>query len=185
MTVTEFSHPSDKRNFYDLPLEEQAKYFERIYWKITSDYFHDMMQDGEDYYEVRKLESRAWSELDDMTIFFYKEYYETGRMDELKKVNYGNLIIERVNNYIENLEEEEKQQEANKKRKETLKKNHEAKFARFCVKALEDIHTPELKELLNDDGSLKERRSWGTIKDYLDTDEGDLLKRLWKLQFSS
>lgn len=186
MTVTELAYQSDdNKNFYDLPLEEQEKYFESIYWKCTSDYFHDLSHDGEDYFEVKRMERRAWHELNDMTTYFYKEYYETGRMDELKNTNFGSLIIERINLRIERLKKEERQKAANAKRKETLKRNNEARFAEFCVKALEQIHTPELKELLNDDGSLKERISWGTIKDYLDTDEGDLLKRLWKYQFAS
>lgn len=185
MTVTELAYPSDNRNFYDLPLEEQAKYFENVYWKCTSDYFHDIMHDGGDYWEVRQAEKRARSELADMSAYFYKKYYETGRMDELKNVQYGNYVIRGINTHIDRLEKKERQDQINAKREETIKRNNEAKFAEFCVKALEQIQTPELKALLNDDGSLKERRSWGTIKDYLDTDEGDLLKKLWKFQFSS
>lgn len=78
MTVSELAYQSEgNKNFYDLSLEEQAKYFERIYWKCTSDYFHDIIHDGGDYYEAKRMEKRAWSELNDMTTYFYKEYYET------------------------------------------------------------------------------------------------------------
>lgn len=49
-------------------------------------------------------------------------------------------------------------------------------------KALEtDIQ--ELKDLLDENGDLKEKRSYGTIKKYLDTPDGKNFLALWKKQF--
>lgn len=43
----------------------------------------------------------------------------------------------------------------------------------------------ELKDLLDENGDLKERRSYGTIKKYKDTPDGKNFLALWKKQFAN
>lgn len=70
-----------------------------------------------------------------------------------------------------------KKRATNEKRKATRNSN-------IKNKALEtDIQ--ELRDLLDENGDLKERRSYGTIKKYKDTPDGKNFLALWKKQFAN
>lgn len=68
------------------------------------------------------------------------------------------------------------------KRGGTKAANQGARLEKYKAMALQ-TQNAELRALLNDDGSLKTRGSWGTIKNYLNDEDGKTFKNLWVNQF--
>lgn len=113
-----------------------------------------------------------------------KQLYTDGQTDGI-----SSDIIERFDREAEREAKLAKNKAAAEKRKATMAANAPARKAKALAElpqqALETVTTPELKELLDENGMLKERRSWGVIKNYFDNPEGKLLKKLWIAQYSN
>lgn len=140
------------------------------FYYAESDYIHDIRHDG-DYagaieaeHALNKFKNKIWNAID-----------ASGLIARQCPRSLCRMILAK-----EKAEEHKKKTTA---RNATRKANQPARFERYKQLALDTISSPELVALLNDDGSLKERSSWGVIKDYLGSPEGKLLKNLWVNQF--
>lgn len=144
------------------------------YYYADSDYIHDIRHDG-DYagsinaeHALNKFKSKILNAVDALGLDANQCRCSLRRMV---------LAKERSEEYKKKIAAQTAARNA------TRKANQPARFERYKKLALDTISCPELVALLNDDGSLKERSSWGVIKNYLRSPEGKLLKNLWVNQF--
>lgn len=167
--LKKFEHDGD----YETPsgLDRLAATY---YYYADSDYIHDIRHDGD--YAGSIAAEQALSKLKNKIL---------NAVDALGlDANQCRCSLRRMVLAKQRSEEYKKKIAAQTaKRNATRKANQPARFEQYKHLALETIKVPELVALLNDDGSLKERRSWGVIKDYADSPEGKLLKKLWINQF--
>lgn len=70
------------------------------------------------------------------------------------------------------------------KKRATSEKRKATRDSNVKKRALE-TEIQELRDLLDENGDLKERRSYGTIKKYKDTPDGKNFLALWKKQFAN
>ena len=70
------------------------------------------------------------------------------------------------------------------KKRATSEKRKATRDSNVKKRALE-TEIQELKDLLDENGDLIERRSYGTIKKYKDTPDGKNFLALWKKQFAN
>lgn len=135
----------------------------------TSDQVHDLQHDGA--YQDAKDCANALSKMRSKIM----SAIQTQGLTSANTKEALQLICKGV-------EKNAKNKASAEKRAATKAANQGARFEKYKAAALQ-VQNEELRALLNDDGSLKDRRSWGTIKDYLSTDEGKTFKNLWVNQF--
>lgn len=136
----------------------------------TSDFVHDIAHDGD-----RAGARDAERALNDLLINIKKGAVKLGLMPEDTDGALKDVILQ--------IQKSWKNAQAAEKRKATKAANKENRMFQYADE-LKSADLPEnLKELFGEDGLYKERRSWGTIKDYFDEPYGKALKQLWVNQF--
>ena len=147
-------------------LENAANKWENTYF---SDLVHDIKHDG-DYQGSKECEAAL----------------STFRSKIVKGAEALGITSAEANgalkSIIQDIEKRAKNKQIAAKRAATKQANQANRLADYQQKALATTNET-LRALLNDDGTLKARNSWGTIKDYLNTDEGKIFKNLWVNQF--
>lgn len=147
-------------------LEDLAEFWNNTYF---SDLVHDLRHDGA--YQDSVDCARALSQLKS------KILRAAARLGLTSDDCDGKL-----SDMLRRQDEYEKKQARNAKARASRIANKPARLESYKRQALA-VDNEDLKALLNDDGSLKERKSWAVIKDYLDTPEGKIFKNLWINQF--
>lgn len=135
----------------------------------TSDLVHDIQHDGD--YQGAKDCSKALSQ-------FYSKIMSSAESLGLTSKDANGPLKD----ILQQSEKRAKNKASAEKRAATKAANQANRLADYQQKALATTNET-LRALLNDDGTLKARNSWGTIKDHLSTEEGKIFKNLWVNQF--
>ena len=147
-------------------LEKAANKWESFYF---SDLVHDIKHDG-DYQGSKECEAAL--------LTFRSKIVKGAEALGITSAEANGAL----KSIIQDIEKRAKNKQIAAKRAATKQANQANRLADYQQKALATTNET-LRALLNDDGTLKARNSWGTIKDYLNTDEGKIFKNLWVNQF--